>query len=125
MPECLSPNFYYPDIISEGAFVMTKDLIKLLLETLEQYSGPILDIEDIFLNRILAEKAGIKSYDSNKFLFSEDCQTRRDFCILFITISLIYCNIANDILKFWNKLKQLSIRVLRIEPTVYFQCYFH
>jgi hypothetical protein len=33
---------------------MTKDVIKLLLETLEQYSGPILDIE--FLLKKLESK---------------------------------------------------------------------
>jgi hypothetical protein len=45
---------------------------------LEQYSGPVIVSEDIFSTAIIPEKADIKRYDSNKFIFGNQCNTRND-----------------------------------------------
>jgi beta-1,3-galactosyltransferase 1 len=66
VPECLFPDVYYPDYMSGTAYVMTKNIIKPLIKTLEEYSGPVFHIDDAFITGVLAEKAGIKRYQNDK-----------------------------------------------------------
>ncbi len=78
MPKNIYPDEYYPDLILGAAYVITSGVIKSLNETLERYSGPVIDLEDVFITAIIPEKAGIKRYDSNFFSFGNQCNTRND-----------------------------------------------
>ncbi len=49
-------------------YTITTDVISKLLETLETYSDPVLDLNDIFVTGLLAEKAGVPRFNLNKFL---------------------------------------------------------
>ncbi len=114
MPKNIYPDEYYPDLILGAAYVITSGVIKSLNETLERYSGPVIDLEDVFITAIIPEKAGIKRYDSNKFIFGNQCNTRNDTCFMFNIIALIQCNTGNDSVKFWNKWKEATLESRRI-----------
>jgi hypothetical protein len=114
MPQNIYPDEYYPDFILGAAYFIASDLIKSLNETLERYSGPVIDLENVFIKAIIPEKAGIKRYDSNKFIFGNQCNTRNDTCFMFNIIALIQCNTGNDSVKFWNKWKEATLESRRI-----------
>jgi hypothetical protein len=82
---------------------MTKNVIKPLIKTLEEYSGPVFHIDDAFITGVLAEKAGIKRYQNDKFAFNDQCEKRTDVCFMFNALSLVACDSSNDMIEFWNK----------------------
>jgi hypothetical protein len=92
--------------MSGPGYVMTKNIIKPLLDALEEYSGPVFDIDDAFITGVLAEKAGVERYASNKFKFTNQCGKRTDVCFMFDIFVLINCNTVNDMIEFWKKWKQ-------------------
>jgi hypothetical protein len=108
VPECLFPDVYYPNYISGGSYVMTKDIIKPLIKTLDEYSGPVFHIDDAFITGILAEKAGIKRYKSNKFSYNNQCDERTDVCFMFNAFSLVECSFGSDMIEFWNKWRKTA-----------------
>jgi hypothetical protein len=108
IPECVHPDPYYTEYMSGPGYVMTKNNIKPLFDNLDKYSDPVFDIDDAFITGVLAERAGIKRHDSNKFKILNQCDKRTDLCFMFDAFVLIYCNTANDIIEFWNKWKQTT-----------------
>jgi hypothetical protein len=106
MPECMYPYEFYPEYVCGGCFFMTKDIFEPMIRTIEHYSGPVFDIEDMFITGFLAERAGIKRYDSNLLLISMICFT--DICEMFSNIALINCDSADEILKLWEKWKETT-----------------
>jgi hypothetical protein len=109
VPECLFPYVYYPRYVSGTAYVMTKNVIKPLIKTLEEYSGPIFHIDDAFITGVLAKKAGIKRYQGENFVFNDQCEKRNDVCFMFNAISLVACNSGNDMIEFWNKWRNTTL----------------
>jgi hypothetical protein len=108
MPESIYPDEYYPNYPTGAAYIMTRDIIKSWNETFEKFSGPVIDIDDVFIAGIIPEKAGIKRYNSNKFEFGDQCNTRNEVCFMFTKMVLFQCNTANDSIEFWNKFKQTN-----------------
>jgi beta-1,3-galactosyltransferase 1 len=108
VPECLFPDVYYPDYMSGTSYVMTKNIIKPLIETLDEYSGPVFHIDDAFITGVVAEKAGIKRYQSDKFAFNNQCQERTDVCFMFNAFSLVECSSGDNMIEFWNKWRQTT-----------------
>jgi hypothetical protein len=106
MPECIHPDPVYPYYMSGPGYVMTKDIIKPLLDTLEEYSGPVFDIDDAFITGVLAEKAGVRRHDHKKFKFTDQCEKRTDVCFMFDVFVMINCGTGNDMIEFWKKWKQ-------------------
>jgi hypothetical protein len=106
IPHCIHPDPIYPEYMSGPGYVMTKNIIKPLLDALEEYSGPVFDIDDAFITGVLAEKAGVERYASNKFKFTNQCGKRADVCFMFDIFVLINCNTVNDMIEFWKKWKQ-------------------
>jgi hypothetical protein len=51
-PECVYPDRQFPVFILGGAYLMTRDVIQPLLRTLEQYSGSVIEMDDIFISGI-------------------------------------------------------------------------
>jgi hypothetical protein len=96
LPECIHPD-QYPEYVNGPGYVMTKNIIKPLLDALEEYSGPVFDIEDAFITGVLAEKAGVVRYHSSKF--NLHCQERTDVFVL------MNCNSVNMI-EIWKKWKE-------------------
>ncbi len=52
-----SPN--YPDYMCGPSYLMAKNTVKSLLDTLEEYSGPVFYTEDVFITGVLSQKADI------------------------------------------------------------------
>jgi hypothetical protein len=100
------PHCIYPDYIMGGTYVLTSDALVVQLEFLEQYPGPILDIDNVFLNGILTEKSGVKRHGSQ--LFAHKCQTRNNSCLMFNAIVFYVCEKSEHIIKFWYKWKNTS-----------------
>jgi beta-1,3-galactosyltransferase 1 len=110
LPECLYPDAVYPHYVSGNAYLITKDVIKPLIETIDQFSGPIIDIDDVFVTGILAEKAGVKRYENDKIIYTDQCQTgSNNICFMFNTIALFFCHSGNGMTEFWNKWKETNI----------------
>jgi hypothetical protein len=106
LPESIFPDFYYPDYLFGPAYIMTRDIIKPMIETLDQYLDPVIDIDDIFITGILAEKAGVKRHDSNKFRYSRHC--RIGVCFMFNNIVLFECKSSHQSLDFWKRWKDTT-----------------
>ncbi len=104
VPECIHPNPRYPDFMISSGYLMTKNSIKPLLDTLEQYSSPVFDIEDVFITGVLAEKAMVERHSSDKFKF----RNGNDVCLMFDTFALMNSGSANDMIELWKKWKQTS-----------------
>jgi hypothetical protein len=62
LPECLYPDAHYPHYVSGNAYLITKDVIKPLIEAIDKFSGPTIHIHDVFVTGILAEKAEVKRF---------------------------------------------------------------
>jgi hypothetical protein len=107
-PECVYPDRQFPVYILGGAYLMTRDIIPPLLRTLEQYSGSVIEMDDILISGILAEKAGIKRYNSGKFVFTGGCDSN-NFCFMFNSIALFQCSDAEDSIKSWYKWKATTL----------------
>ena len=54
----------YPEYIYGGFYAITSDVIPKLLETLDTYNDTVLDLEDLFVTGVLAEKAGVPRYST-------------------------------------------------------------
>jgi hypothetical protein len=108
VPECLFPDVYYPDYMSGGAYVMTINIIKPLIKTLDEYPGPVFHIDDAFITGVVAEKAGIKRYQSDKFTYNNQCEKRTDVCFMFNAFSLVECSSGDNMIEFWNKWRQTT-----------------
>lgn len=51
------------------SYILSTDKVTPLLETLAAYSEPILDIDDVFVTGVLADRAKIKRHNSSRFRF--------------------------------------------------------
>ena len=60
--------YEYPGLVYPSFYAITNNVIPKLLETLENYSDNVLDIEDIFVTGVLAEKAGVPRFKLNQLI---------------------------------------------------------
>jgi hypothetical protein len=109
IPECIYSGDSYPVHLSGAAYVITNDVMESWIETLDHYSGPVIDIEDLFTTGFIAELAGIKRHNSKKFIKLYDCLNEKDFCFMFETISAV-CVLDDYISRVWNKWKQTTAK---------------
>ena len=99
-------NDTFPHYLYGGAYVMAGNITHSLVETLDQYSGPVLDIDDVFITGILAETAGIKVHENDLIVWS-DC---RHVCALHWKVAIFECE---DINKFWSEWRDTSYEYCR------------
>ncbi len=74
------------------------------MDTLEEYSGPVFDLDDVFITGVLAEKAMVERHSSDKFKFRKG----NNVCLMFDTFALMNSGSANDMIEFWEKWKKTS-----------------
>jgi hypothetical protein len=118
MPDCIYQDEFYPKFITGSSYLMTKDTSNKILTTLENYSGPIIDLEDVFLTGIIPNIAGIERFDSDNFRFTYDCDNKTDACLMFNTTVLINCPHNNNMIQFWNKWKETSPESCNLTATL-------
>ncbi len=51
------------------SYILSTDKVTPLLETLAAYTEPVLDIDDVFVTGVLADRAKIKRHNSSRFRF--------------------------------------------------------
>jgi beta-1,3-galactosyltransferase 1 len=106
MPKNIYPDEYYPNYLRGPAYVITRDAIKRFIETLDQYSSPVIVLEDVFITGLLAQRAGIQRHDSNKFSFHSGC--RISVCFMFDLIVMFECETNDEKLDFWMRWKDTT-----------------
>jgi len=106
MPKNIYPDEYYPNFLNGPAYVITRDAIKRLIQTLDQYSGPVIVLEDVFITGLLAQRAGIQRHDNKKFIFNNSC--RFGVCFMFDFIVMLECKTNDQKLQFWKRWKDTT-----------------
>ena len=108
VPKDIYDKDVYPPYLSGSAYVMSTDVINKLYISAVNDSGPILDIDDLYLTGIITEKFNIGIYDSPEFsLTSAVSETFCGFevCKLYTISTLHGCNSVNATLNLWNSWK--------------------
>jgi hypothetical protein len=130
VPKYIYPDEYYPNYLRGPAYVITRDAIKRLIQTLDQYSGPVIVLEDVFITGLLAQRAGIQRHDNKKFFFN-GC--RIGVCFMFDFIVVFECKTIEEQLNFWKRWKDTTpepckkfgnhLRVIDILIVILFICF--
>ena len=102
---------YKPDHLSPfvcGSFyAVTTDVIPKLLETLETYSDPVLDIEDQFVTGLLAEKAGVPRFDLPQLILRHSCNLEHK-CEISERIVITNCHSSEDLIQLYENWKKIN-----------------
>lgn len=106
IPECVYPNKTLPKFTTGLAYILSRDSVTRLISTLEAYSGPIVDIEDVFITGVIAELAQIARHDRKEFCSSYKCPKR--MCFMFDCIVFNGCETSLELYNFWTHWRQLS-----------------
>ena len=95
----------YPPYIYGCSYVLATYSAQLLFKAFNSYSGYILDVEDVFVNGILAQNSSIDRFGSNLFQFN-GCNIT-DVCLLYKYPVMFNCQ-PDKIESFWNQLQNKS-----------------
>ncbi len=102
------PKKYYTKdryiFLAGFSYLMTNDIIRKLYKTAYHYSGPFLDIDDLFMTGVMADKARIRKYDSS--LFGEYCGSNA--CFMHNMLVFHGCDSVHQTLKMWTYFKRTS-----------------
>ena len=82
--------------------MMTGNITHSLLKTIDEYSEYILQIDDFFITGVIAEKAGIKRYNTS--LISDECHPSHVFPI-HTKITIFNCGDYSQALSVWSEFK--------------------
>ena len=104
------PKDTYPRFVYGGAYVVSTDVIDKLLDTIDSYTDYVLDIEDVFITGIIAEKAGVARYWDSRFAdFYDDCRiNRKNLCRMCSLIAMVECNDTPNMLQFYHEWQQFD-----------------
>jgi hypothetical protein len=86
------------------SYVMSNDIIRKLYKTASNYSGPVLDIDDLFMTGVIADKARIRKYDSS--LFGNYCGSNA--CYMNNMLVFHGCDSVNQTFEMWKYYKRTS-----------------
>ena len=101
MPSNVYKHRYY--IFLYGfSYVMSKNSVKKLLKTAVNFTDPFLDIDDLFMTGMLAEKARVKLFDDNRF----DYYCGDDECYMRSMIAIHGCDSVEQTLLNWKHWKR-------------------
>ena len=100
------PDEFYPNYLNGPAYMMAGPIIKPLISGLDNYSGYVYDIDDMFITGIIAEKVGIGRYDSS--LLGYDCSNP---CLLHSNAIIISCKSSNSSIHLWNEWQNTSRKI--------------
>ena len=104
IPKQYYPNKYIPEYVYGPAYLLTTDMIDKLLDTIDSYTDYVLDIDDVFITGIIAEKAGVARHWDSRLEFGQNCQINDNnlyrMCSL---IALVQCNNSTEIIDFYRE----------------------
>ena len=96
----------YPPLVFGGFSAITSDVIPKLLETLDSYSDTVLDLEDVFVTGILAEKAGVPRHQIPYMTERlQGCPLDRT-CKMSKLIALVDCASGEELTQFYETWKK-------------------
>ena len=99
MPIKYYPGNIYPSFIGGPAYVMSGESTKRLVDTIDNYSGNFLDLEDLFITGIISEISSVERHHSDSFKLI-GCN---NVCPLHGSIAVFMCKDINQMKRFWNK----------------------
>ena len=105
MPIQYYPQPTYPAYLNGPAYIMTTGISDRLLQTIERYSGFILDIDDMFITGIIAESAGILRHPSD-YIHAYSCS---DVCVMYFTAITYDCKTSEELTNFYIEWKSNRI----------------
>ena len=100
MPYEIYPDKYYPPYVRGAVYMVTGDVVSRLVDTIDNYTGKILDLEDVVITGIIASKCGVKRYHNSLFkLVFDGCS---DVCPLHKAIVVFTCLNSKSMKRLWN-----------------------
>lgn len=104
MPYKYYPQSRYPLYLNGPAYVMTNNITQRLIAAIDNYTGYVLDIDDMFITGIMAERLGIERHNSN-LIEGQECD---NVCVM-SSIAITYdCKTNEELALFWLKMKSSS-----------------
>ena len=98
MPPEIYPDKYYPPFVTGPIYMLTGNVIERLVETVDNYSGKILDLEDVSITGIIADKCGVARHHNSLLKFI-GCS---NVCPLHNAIAVFMCNGSENMKQFWK-----------------------
>lgn len=103
IPERYYPHRWLPDYVYGHCYVLTSDVIRPLLRTIDTYSDHILDIEDVFVTGLVAQKTQIARHWSREFEFKDNCiPDKCNLCRMSSMIAYGECGSAQELNHFYS-----------------------
>ena len=106
MPHKNYANTGFPHFIQGGAVFLSRNITTSILKAIYSYTGDVLDLDDVFITGIIAEKLGIPRYEERVQYVGESCAG--DVCQLLDTFVVFQCLDEKDIQVFWDEWKTVS-----------------
>lgn len=103
IPPKYYPQTYFPNYMNGPAYVMAGPIVKQLVKTIDNYFGYVLDIDDLFISGIIAEKSGVERYESS-YIKPYGCA---DVCVLHSSAVTFGCK-SQEMLSLWTEWKNTS-----------------
>ncbi|XP_054164305.1 beta-1,3-galactosyltransferase 1-like, partial [Oppia nitens] len=106
IPKEVFDEDYYPPYLSGAAYVISTDIINKLYKSAVNNTGPVLDIDDLYITGIIAQKYNIAIHDSPEFVLSTTNRHNMcgiEVCRMFTISTLHGCQSVNQTLQLWNK----------------------
>ena len=109
MPHQYYPQSRYPPYMNGPAYVMTNNITKHLITDIDKYTGYVLDIDDVFVTGIVAERIGIQRY-ATELIKYHPCY---DVCVMSSTAITYECETDEELTLFWLKMHSTSLEYCR------------
>ena len=111
--QCIPQQYYSEDWLPEyvygGSYVISTDIIGKLLNTVDNYTNYVLDIEDVFITGVIAEQSGVGRHRSQEFAFGKSCTSDKcNLCTMSMVVAYVECLSANQTLEFYNNWKSFD-----------------
>ena len=122
IPEQYYPKEWFPMFVYGQAYVLSIDVIDKLLTTIDSYTDYVLDVDDVFITGIIAEKAGVERHYDSRLRYDNNCQINaNNLCRMCSLIALVECEDAKEILDFYHEWQQFNctcILLSGVTPTL-------
>ena len=101
MPQEYYPADYYPRYSAGAAYMQSGNITHKLLKAVDEYSGYVLDIDDMFITGMMAEKAGVERHKTNLIAWM-GCE---NVSVIEERIVTFQCKDQGQIQQFWSDFK--------------------
>ena len=110
------PKEYFPKewieyFMNGPAYLLSTDVIDKLLDTIDNYTGYVLDIDDFFITGYIAERAGVERHRDSRFMvyWGRDCPiNHNNLCRMCSLIVLFECKDTANMVNFYQQWQQFD-----------------